>query len=246
MPFYEREDKIIEVLLKKQSMTVEEISKELFISKPTVRRDLIKLENKGVIIRTRGGATLKNKSADTKIPWIMREQEHNDSKKAIAKKASALIKDGDTIMLDATTSSISIIPYLSDFHDIIVITSSAKASVMLGNMGIKNISTGGVMIPKLYSFVGSSAERTVCEYNADIFFFSSRSLSSDGYISDNSFEENSIKRAMMSRAKKKVFLCDSSKLNKESINNLCHISEIDQIICEKELPDEILKMMKKA
>ena len=50
----------------------------------------------------------------------------------------------------------------------------------------------------------------------------------------------------MSRAKKKVFLCDSSKLNKESINNLCHISEIDQIICEKELPDEILKMMKKA
>ena len=246
MPFYEREDKIIDILIKKQSMSVEEISKELFISMPTVRRDLIKLENKGIIIRTRGGATLKNKSADTKIPWIMREQEQGEAKRIIGKKAASLIKDGDTIMLDATTSSISIIPYLADFHDIIVITSSAKASIMLGNMGIKNISTGGLMIDKSYSFMGDDAERTIKNYNADIVFFSCRSLSLDGYICDNSLEENSLKRAMLNQSKKKVFLCDSSKINRTSLNNLCHISEIDEIICEKEIPENFIKMLKNS
>ncbi len=246
MPFYEREDKIIDVLMKKQSMSVEEISKELFISRPTVRRDLIKLENKGIIIRTRGGATLKNKSADTKIPWIMREHEQSEAKRLIGKKAAELVKDGDTIMLDATTSSISIIPYLADFHDIIVITSSAKASIMLGNMGIKNISTGGVMIEKSYSFVGDDAERTIKSYNADILFFSCRSISEDGYICDNSLEENALKRAMLNHSKKKVFLCDSTKLNRTSLNNLCHISEVDEIICEKELPENLKSMLKNS
>ena len=245
MPFYEREDKIIDILIKKQSMSVEEISKELFISKPTVRRDLVKLENKGFIIRTRGGATLKHKSADTKIPWIMREQEQSEAKRIIGKKAAELVKDGDIIMLDATTSSISIIPYLADFHDIIVITSSAKASVMLGNMGIKNISTGGLMIDKSYSFVGNDAQNTIKKYNADIMFFSCRSLSPEGYICDISFEENDVKRVMLNQSKKKVFLCDSSKLNRTSLNNLCHISEIDEIICEKELPSNYQKMLKK-
>ncbi|MBQ8808556.1 MAG: DeoR/GlpR transcriptional regulator [Clostridia bacterium] len=245
MPFYEREDKIIEVLMKKQNMTVEEISKELFISKPTVRRDLIKLENKGLIIRTRGGATLKNKSADTKIPFFLREQEHSEAKQIMAKKAVKFISDGDTIMIDATTSALSIIPYLSDFHDIIVITNSAKASVLLGSMGIKNISTGGLMIPKLFSYVGKEAQRTILDYNADIMFFSCRSLSEDGYLSDNSLEENAIRLAMMSRSKKKVLLCDSTKLNKKSLNNLCHLREIDEIICEKQLPENIIKTLKK-
>ena len=115
---------------------------------------------------------------------------------------------------------------------------------MLGNMGIKNISTGGVMIEKSYSFVGADAERTIKSYNADIVFFSCRSLSEDGYMCDNSFEENSLKRAMLNHAKKKVFLCDSSKLNRTSLNNLCHISEVDEIICEKELPENLKMMLK--
>ena len=246
MPFYEREDRIIDALIKKQSMTVDEISRELFISKPTVRRDLIKLENKGLIIRTRGGVTLKNKSADTKIPWIMRENEQSEAKRIMGKKAAELVKDGDTIMLDATTSAFSIIPYLADFHDIIVITSSAKASVMLGNMGIKNINTGGMMIEKSYSFVGDDAESTIKKYNADILFFSCRSLSEDGYLCDNSLEENSLKREMLNQTKEKIFLCDSSKFNRTSLNNLCHISEVDEIICEKEVPEKFIRMLKKV
>lgn len=235
MPYYERENKILEALYEVKNMSVEELSKRLFISMPTVRRDLIKLESKGFIIRTRGGAILKNNSPDTKIPLFMRENEQSEAKRIIAKKAVGFISDGDTIMLDASTTASSVIPYLADFHDILVITSGAKASVMLGEMGIKNICTGGEMVTKSFSYVGTEAEHTVLNYNADILFFSCRSLSSEGFLSDNSIEENSVRRAMMSRAKKKILLLDSTKYGKTSLNNLCHISEVDEFICEKDL-----------
>lgn len=235
MPFYERENKILEALYDAKNMSVEELSKKLFISMPTVRRDLIKLENKGLIIRTRGGALLKNNSPDSKIPLFMRENEQSEAKRIIAKKAVEFISDGDTIMLDASTTACSVIPYLSDFHDILVITSGAKASVMLGEMEIKNICTGGEMVTKSFSYIGTEAERTVLNYNADILFFSCRSLSYDGFLSDNSIEENAIRRAMMSRAKKKILLLDSAKFGKTSLNNLCHLSDVDEFICEKDL-----------
>ena len=101
------------------------------------------------------------------------------------------------------------------------------------------------MITKSLSFVGEDAKRTVLDYNADVLFFSCRSLSEDGYLSDNSYEENAVRRAMMSRAKKKIFLCNSAKFNKVSLHNLCHISEVDEIISEAEVPNSILSMIKK-
>ena len=242
MPFYEREDKILNILLQREHITVDELASELFISKPTLRRDLIKLEKKGIILRTHGGASLIKNSADTKIPFSLREMEQNSAKSAIAKKAAAFIKDGYTIMLDATTSAYHIVPYLSDFNNIIVITSSAKTSFLLGEMGIRNISTGGQMILESLSYIGSDAQDTVLNYNADVLFFSCRGLSLDGALSDNSLEENQLRKVMIKQAKKRIFLCDSSKIGNVYLNNLCNLSEIDEIICEKEIPEALTSM----
>lgn len=240
MPFYEREEKIINILVQKDVMTVNELADKLYISKPTLRRDLIKLEQKGVITRTHGGASLIKNPADTKIPFALREQEQNDAKTAIARKAVSFIKDGDIIMLDATTTAYTIVPYLADFHNIIVITSSAKTSLALGQMGIRNICTGGLMIQKSFSYVGGDAQAMVSRYNADVLFFSCRGLSNNGLLSDNSIEENQLRRIMMQHAAKKIFLCDSSKIGKVCLHNLCHVSEVDEIICETKVPQEIL------
>ena len=140
MPFYERQEKILNALLEKENMTTQELSAKLFVSVPTLRRDLIKLEQLGKIIRVHGGAQLIKKSADEKIPIFLREQEQNDAKDIMARKAVELISDGDIIMLDGSTSAYSIIPHLATFKNIIVITSSAKSSFLLGRMGINNIS----------------------------------------------------------------------------------------------------------
>ena len=204
MPFYEREDKILNLLRQKNMMTIDELANQLFVSKPTLRRDLIKLEKKGIISRGHGNASLVQNAPDSKIPFTLREQEQDIAKSAIARKAVTFIKDGDTIMLDATTSAYHIVPLLTDFHNILVITSSAKTSFLLGQMSIKNICTGGQMINRSFSYIGNDALNTVSHYNADVVFFSCRGLSLDGFASDNSIEENQIRMAMMKQSAKKI------------------------------------------
>lgn len=245
MPFYEREEKIISILRINDITTVDEIAEKLFISKPTVRRDLDKLVKKGIVSRTHGGATLIKNAADEKIAFSFREQENNSAKFIMAQKAVNFIKDGYTIMIDGSTSAFALIPLLSDFKNLIVITNSAKASFALGQMGIKNISTGGHMINKSFSYVGEDAIRTIYSYNADVMFFSCRGLSDKGFLTDNSIEENQLRRAMIKKSHKSVFLCDKSKFNKTCLNNLCHISEIDEIICDENIPEYIIKLKNK-
>lgn len=244
MPFYEREEKIINALLEKESMTTQELSAKLYVSAPTLRRDLIKLEQMGKIVRTHGGAQLIKKAADEKIPFFLREQEQNNAKEIIAKMAVEFVRDGDIIMLDGSTSAYAIIPHLAGFNNIIVITSSAKSSYLLGRMGISNICTGGRMITRSLSYIGEEAENTVKRYNADIVFFSCRGLSADGKLTDNSVEENNLRKVMQQHARKRVFLCDSSKLNHIYLNNLCHLSDVDEIVCDKTLPQELEMMLR--
>ena len=240
MSYYDREEKILAELFEKGTVTAQELSAKLFVSLPTIRRDLIRMAQKGKIVRTHGGARLLTQAADQKIPFYLRQQEQNNAKTLMAQKAVTLIKDGDTIMLDGSTSAHSIIPLLHDFNNLIVITSSAKSAFLLGEMGIQNICTGGRMITRSLSYIGEDAERTVKNYNADIVFFSCRGLSNNGLLSDNSIEENQLRRTMMQHAAKKIFLCDSSKIGKVCLHNLCHISEVDEIICETKVPQEIL------
>jgi len=243
MSYYEREQQIINILLKRQSIGNNELAKELYISAPTLRRDLDKMERKGLVVRTHGACSLNKKLADEKIPLYFREQEHNSAKIKMAKMAVNHIKNGDIIMMDSSTSAYNIVPFLKAFSDVIVITNGAKTSHTLGTMSIKNISTGGQMITKSLSYVGPEALHTVQRYNADVFFFSCRGVSDDGWLTDTSVEENELRREMMKRAKKKVFLCDSSKFGQGCFNNLCHISEIDEVICDEILPEHIRRYL---
>lgn len=232
MSFYDREEKILSILASDSPLSVKEIAGKLFVSLPTVRRDLIKLERKGFIKRTHGGAEIRRDQADEKIPFALRRDEQSEAKNEMAKRAAMLVKDGDTVMLDGSTSAYCIIPYLKDKQNIIVITSGAKASVLLGHLGIKNISSGGKMINRSFSYVGADAAATISRYNADIAFFSCRGLSDEGIPSDNSAEENDVRRAMMKQARTKILLCDKSKFGKVYLNNLCTKDEIDEVICD--------------
>lgn len=243
MPFYEREDKIMEILGKFENISLEELSRKLFISLPTLRRDLIKLEKKGLIIRGYGKVSPAKNPADIKIPFSLRETEQNKAKTQMAKIAAEHVKDGYTIMLDASTSAYCIVPYLAEYKNIIVITSGAKTALLLAQYGISNICTGGRMINKSFSYIGNDAIKTISGYNADVAIFSCRGLSDDGTPSDTSAEENDVRRAMIRRAKKKILLCDSKKLGNVYLNNLCEPEELNEIISDVEIADDILKKL---
>lgn len=231
MSIYTRENEYIN-FLEKKDYTVKELAKALFISEPTVRRDIVVLKEKDLVTCRRGIVSLKANSPDKRIPIFIRNLENQDAKIKIAEKAAKHIKDGNTIMLDASTSAYCLLPHLSKFKNLFVITAGAKTAIDLAAMGVKTLCIGGEMALESYSYIGCDAERTLNLYNADIAFFSCRGLTEDGVATDNSIMENSIRRIMIKNSQKSILLCDKSKLGEKYLNTLCTSNEISEIITE--------------
>ena len=246
MSFNDREERILNILREKNSIRCSELAKLLYVSVSTLRRDLEKLEEKNFIIREHGICKLSSKLRDEKYSYNLREQQNGVAKNRIARKAVKLIKDGSNIMMDGSSTVFGLIPYLEEFRDLLVISNSAKVSYALSETSIYNISTGGKMAEKTVSFVGQEAINAVKKYNADVFFFSCMGLADNGYLTDADEDENDVRREMMKHATKKIALVDSSKIGKKYLYNICHVSEVDEVICEEELPEYIKKYIGKA
>lgn len=229
----ERQNLIVEILKKNKSVSVAKLSELLFVSQPTVRRDLTVLEEQGVIARTHGGAVLRD-TEDREIPLMFRESQNNTAKKIIAEKAAKLIGNGNTIFMDASSTVSYLVPHLEKFKDIIVVTNSPKTSMKLGEIGIKNYCTGGLLLMHSVAYVGGDAERFVQRINADLFFFSSRGYVEKGMITDSSLEEASVRQIMKQNAEKSFYLCDSSKKDKKYMFNICHTDDVDGVIGDEE------------
>lgn len=244
MSFNDREQKILNILYEKPFVRSSDLAKMLYVSVSTLRRDLEKLEKKDIIVKEHGICKLSRKLREERDSFELREQQFNSAKLKIAKQAIRLIKNGDNIMMDGSSTVYSMIHLLEDYKDLLIITNNVKVSFALGTMKIYNISTGGHMAKNTFSYVGQEAINAIKNYNADVMFFSCKGLTNEGYLTDTFREENDIRREMMKYAKKRVALIDSSKIGKKYLYNLCHISEIDEIICEEELPDYITKYMR--
>ena len=154
----ERQTEILNILEKNKSISVSKLSEILYVSAPTVRRDLTILERQGRVLRTHGGVVLKQ-TAEKEIPLILREDQNSSSKKIIAQKAIQHINNGDVIFLDASSTVAHMIPYLKKFKDIVVVTNSPQTSIRLGNENIKNYCTGGLLLLHSIAYVGSDAEK---------------------------------------------------------------------------------------
>ena len=229
MSIYNREEHYIKILSQKPH-SVKELSEKLFISEPTVRRDITRLQEKELLVCKRGMVTLKTNSPDQRIPLFIRSLEQNEEKQIIAQKAVKHIKDGYVIMLDASTTAFYLLAHLTKFKNILVITNGAKTALESAAMGIRTICTGGEMTLESFCYVGTDAEDVLKRYNADIAFFSCRGLSEDGIVTDNSILENSIRRIMINNSKESYLLCDKSKFSKKHLNILCNLKDLTGVI----------------
>ncbi len=238
----ERERLILEKILAEKRVSVKALAKALYISEPSIRRDLASLEAQNLIKRIHGGAMLEeNALSFTKIPFAIRELEQHDAKVIMAQRAIELVRDNDVIFLDASSSAFNLISLLPLRKNITVITGGIKALCRLAEMNINTISTGGRLINSCLSLVGDDAYKIIEGYNADIAFFSCRGLSFDGKLTDISEPENNIRKKMIQNSKKSYLLCASDKIGKVYYHNLCHVNDISGVISEKDLPPEFNK-----
>ena len=232
MPVYHREDQYIHLLAQKPH-SVKELSRKLFVSEPTVRRDVALLQEREILTCKRGIVTLKTNSPDRRIPLFIRHLEQNEAKEQIARAAAGHIRDGFVILLDASTPAFHLLPYLTEYQNILVITNGAKTALEAAAMGIRTICTGGELARESFCYVGTDAEDVLKRYNADVAFFSCRGVTEEGLATDNSILENAMRRIMIQNAKESYLLCDKSKYGKTYLNTLCAVKDLTGIISDE-------------
>lgn len=226
----ERFDEIMEYLRQKHTATVPALAKRLYVSEATIRRDLTELERQGFVKRVYGGAVLVQ-NTQAEVPMMLRAQQNSRPKAQIAAAAAKHLQNGQTIFLDASSTTMHLVKHLESVQSLTIVTNGVKTAIELQALNQHTVyCTGGHMLHNSSAYVGAYAEDFIRHFNADVFFFSSRGVSDTGLITDASCDENHIRRVMFDHSRKHIFLCDQSKVGHTYSYNLCTLQQVDDFI----------------
>ena len=240
----ERRNIIEQTIIKNKSVLVPELAKQFDVTTETIRSDLEKLERQGVLVRTYGGATLVE-SVEADMSIHERDTVNFEGKQSIGKAAAQMIKDGETVFLDASTSSLHVARNIKDKKSITVITNAEKIVMELANCpDIKVISTGGMLHSKNMSYVGRIVEETIRKsYFANKVFFSCRGVTLSRGLMESTEAEAEIKKAMIDCSESAIFLCDKKKLGRLGVPVIYGLDKVDCLITDIKLDEEWNKAM---
>lgn len=231
----DRQQQIVNHLKVNQFATVADLIDLVNYSEATVKRDLVLLEDSGLIRRTRGGAMIiDNKKID--VPYLMKVTRLNeeDNKQYIADVAATLVKDDMVIFVDSSTTSLHLIKNLSKFDGLQVITNGVLTAAMLSEFTTAHVSVlGGSIVPKRATINGSKAYNDILTYNADMAFIGCRGLDFDHGVTETHEGEALIKKAFRRQANHVVVLATEDKLDHKYMYQAIACHEIDYLITEK-------------
>ncbi len=229
MRLNDRQKAILETIESRQKVSVAVLSKQLFVSDMTIRRDLQKLEKEGLIKRYHGGALALKGYID--YPFEMRMYMNEKEKKSMASEAEQYVEDGQTVFLQSSSTCAYIVPVLKARKNITVVTNSVQIMLMLANLQIPCMLSGGEYYKEERCLVGRIAENFFREIYTDVAFFSCSGISEEGMITEIDAETAEITRIAFRNARQKILLADNSKAKKLYTHHICHIDEFDRVIC---------------
>jgi DeoR family transcriptional regulator, fructose operon transcriptional repressor len=239
-----RKEKILELLEEKKELELDKLCKYFNVSLATIHRDLNSLEREGSVKKVHGGVLL-NIIEDIETRNTIRLKKNIDLKRRIAKKAIELVKEGDCIFLDNSTTCYYFAEELSksNFKDIAIITNSCSIPrLFLKNGQFQLVSTGGLYLKEMDCLTGPCAIATINEFNGDKFFLSVAAISIKGELSDvYRPESDEVKKEMFKRSKDHICLVDSTKFNHIGQSKVFPLTDIDKIITDNKCRLEIRK-----
>jgi DeoR/GlpR family transcriptional regulator of sugar metabolism len=244
----ERRALILRMLEQKEEVSVVEISRETGISEVTIRKDLTILQNRHLLLRTRGGAMRKPVENTNEDTAIERKRMFNvREKERIGAEAAKLIKNGDYIMLDSGTTTLEVARHLDKFHDLHIVTNAMNIAIEL--MAYKRFDVvllGGNVRQQSLSTVGPLALNVLRNFSRYKLFLGVDSFSLDNGISTPSLEEALLNQIMIQQADKVIAVFDSSKFNKRSYSHVADVNELDCIVTDRAIPVVISSKLKAA
>ncbi len=230
----QRQAAILEHLQQFGKTAVEDLAAHFATTGTTIRKDLTLLEEEGAVIRTYGGVVLSREEGDQPID---RKTHINTGKKLrIARAAINEIQDGDSLIFDAGSTVMQMVPFLSQFNNITVMTNSlhiVNALVELDN-DQTILMPGGTYRKKSSSFHGSLAESAFDQFNFDKLFIGADGVDLNGGVTTFN-EVHGVSQAMCNAAERIFLLVDSSKFGRKSPNVVCNLGKVDTLITDSGL-----------
>jgi len=241
-----RDDRILKLLLHKGTVTVEELIAALGASAPSIRRDLTRLEGKGLIRRTHGGAALVQELLyepfryDT--AFQTREHRFVKEKRHIGLAAAELIAENETISLTAGTTTTWVARSLRHRSNITIVTNAVNIGMELCNMpGLRVHLTGGyVRWPWSFSLIGPASIAILNDMFVDKVFLSVSGLDAIRGATTNESDETLTFRTMVKQAKQVIVVADSTKLGVVTPSLICPIEDVDVLVTDAGASDEIV------
>ncbi len=243
----ERRKEIVGMLEKEQRVTVPELSQHFAVSEVTIRKDLAWLEAQGLVQRTHGGAILTAAgSPPSEMSLDVRERLQFEEKARIGQAAASYVQDGETIALDASTTALAMVPFLSSKRDLTVVTNGVRTALeLLQAPTLSVLLLGGMLRQESYSVVGTWSRSVLEQIHISKAFVGARGLTLRTGLTDVHAEEVELKRAIVEAANEVIAVLDATKWNQVTLATFCPLERLKLIITDKEAPAQMVKQARK-
>jgi DeoR family transcriptional regulator of aga operon len=234
----ERHEVILKRLRHQGHVSVSELSKHLDVSEVTIRKDLNALEQRHLLYRTHGGATMSN-------PYVLdrsveeKTGEHASEKDRIGKAAAALVESQDSIILASGTTLMYVARHLRDVPGLTVVTSAMNVAAVLSGLPLVEIlMLGGIVRKSSTSVVGPHAEQMLEDHACSKLFLGVDGFDLDYGLTTTNALEATLNQAMMRAAQRTVVVVDSSKFGRRGFRRICNADAVDTVITDTGVSDE--------
>jgi len=232
-----RQDQIAAQVEAAGRVKVAELSEQFGVSEMTVRRDLEALEESGVLLRLHGGA-VSNISRSFEPGFEARHNLNTDSKQRIGALAATLIRDRETIVFDAGSTTLHVVANLPpDIHIRAMALSLRIASELSDLPNVIVMTPGGTVRRGERSFIGGAAITTLEKLTFDTLFLTVGGICSTNGVTEYELDDSEVKKAALQSARRVIVVADGSKLSAVAFVRICEIEKIDILVTDSDAPE---------
>ncbi|HEX6867646.1 MAG TPA: DeoR/GlpR family DNA-binding transcription regulator [Candidatus Limnocylindrales bacterium] len=240
----ERQERIVRIVEEQGRARVTDLAARFGVSAVTIRKDLIALESDRRIVRTHGGAIAIDRSRP-ELAFEIRERLQADEKTRIGAVAATLVRDGESIVFDASTTALSVARHLKargGWSQLTVITNGLRlASELAGHPGISVLMLGGRVRWEALSVVGQLGDGLFSRINVQRAFLGAAGFTVASGLADATEEEAQIKEAMVTAAREVVAIVDHTKWEHAAFATFCPTDRIDIVISDDAAPQPMVE-----
>lgn len=242
----ERRARIVAALRDKRAVRVPALSEDLGVSEITIRRDLLLLEQEGVLDRTYGGAVLKRQML-VEPRWDEAVVTHSEQKDSIAAAAAEMIEPQDTVFFGSGTTVVNILRHVDPELEARVVTHSLAVASEARGLKLEVLFLGGLYRPQLDAVDGTWPLDMIKQVNADKAFLGADCLDLRAGLTTPSMAVATIELAMIRRTRGEVIvLADSSKIGLVGPLVICPLDQIDVVLVDSGIEPALVKQIQRA